>query len=232
MEHAGTYVGVKVKLKWIDTTDLAAEKVAEALHDVQGIIVPGAFGSRGSEGKIACIKYVREQKIPFLGLCYGFQMATIEFARNVCNLYGANSTEIDPLTPHPVIDILPEQKNINSLGGNMRLGGHEVEVKPNTFAAELYNLRLDSPHLVRERFRHRWECNPGYIKTLEEKGLIFSGKAPGREIMQILELPREMHPFFVGVQFHPEFTSRPLSPNLLYVGFLETTKRKASIPST
>jgi len=243
LEHAGTYVGVKVKLKWIDTTDLATEKVAEALHDVQGIIVPGAFGSRGSEGKIACIKYVREQKIPFLGLCYGFQMATIEFARNICGLYGANSTEIDPLTPHPVIDILPEQKNIDSLGGNMRLGGHDVEINPNTFAAELYglkeNLTGQNPnHVVRERFRHRWECNPGYIKTLEEKGLIFSGKAPGREIMQILELSREVHPFFVGVQFHPEFTSRPLSPNPLYVGFLESAlsfeidKRNASIPST
>jgi CTP synthase len=210
LEHAGTSLGMKVKIKWVDTTELDVGD----LKGIDGIIVPGAFGARGSEGKIACIKYARENKIPYLGLCYGFQMAVIEFARNVCGLSGANSTEIDQNCV-PVIDILPEQKGIDSLGGNMRLGGHDVEVKPGTFAAELYR------GSVRERFRHRWECNPAYIKTLEEKGLVFSGKAPGREIMQILELPREVHPYFLATQAHPEFLSRPLKPHPLYLGFLK-----------
>jgi len=221
LEHAGTHNNVKVNLKWIDTTDLSEQKTIESLKDVQGIIVPGAFGSRGAEGKINCIKYAREHKLPYLGLCYGFQMAVIEFARNVCELEDSNSTEINSTCKNPVIDILPEQKGIDSLGGNMRLGGYDVEVKEGTFAEKLYNFNP-----VRERFRHRWECNPEYIKKLEEKGLIFSGKAPGREIMQILELPRDVHPFFVGTQFHPEFTSRPLQPNPLYLGFVKAVLEK------
>ena len=215
LEHAGTNLGVKVNLKWVDTTDLDYGKTKEELSDVHGIIVPGAFGSRGSEGKINCIQFARENKMPYLGLCYGFQMAVIEYARNVCGLDGSNSTEIEANCCHPVIDILPEQKAISGLGGNMRLGGHDVEIKQNTTAESLYN----SP-LIRERFRHRWECNPDYLKMLEEKGLIFSGKAPGREIMQILELSKETHPFFVGTQFHPEYVSKPLTPHPLYLGFL------------
>ncbi len=214
LEHAGTNLGVKVDLKWIDTTNVDSANVTSSLEGVSGIIVPGAFGSRGAEGKIECIKYARENNLPYLGLCYGFQMALIEFARNVCGLSGANSTEIDPSCAHPVVDILPEQKGIDSLGGNMRLGGHDVELKEGTKAAELYGSLL-----VRERFRHRWECNPNYIKKLEEHGLVFSGKAPGREIMQVLELPN--HKFFVGVQSHPEYKSRPLEPHPLYVGFLK-----------
>jgi len=158
LEHAGTHQGRKINIKWVDTTELNEQEVTKELQDVQGIIVPGAFGSRGSEGKINCIKYAREHKLPYLGLCYGFQMAVIEFARNVCGLTGANSTEINPETLYPVIDILPEQKNLDSLGGNMRLGGHNVEIKANTKAAELYG-SLN----VRERFRHRWECNPQYL---------------------------------------------------------------------
>ncbi|MBU1974075.1 MAG: CTP synthase (glutamine hydrolyzing), partial [Nanoarchaeota archaeon] len=206
LEHAGTHLGVKVKIKWIDTTDLSFEDAALALNDVQGMIVPGAFGSRGAEGKINCIKYARENNLPYLGLCYGFQMAVIEFARNVCGLAGANSSEIEKDCLHPVIDLLPEQQRIAELGGNMRLGGHDVEIKPGTFAASLYGSEM-----VRERFRHRWECNPAYLKQLEEKGLVFSGKAPGREIMQVLEL--KGHPFFYGTQAHPEFLSRPLKPS-------------------
>lgn len=212
LEHAGTTLGVKVQLKWIDTTDLTEDTVAGVLAGVDGIIVPGAFGSRGAEGKINCIKYVREHKIPYLGLCFGFQMALVEYARNKCGLADAHTTEINKNTAHPVIDLLPEQQGIGSLGGNMRLGGHDVEVKSGTMAADLYGSLL-----VRERFRHRWECNPAYIKTFEEKGIIFSGKAPGREIMQILELPKEVHPYFMATQFHPEFLSRPLQPHPLYV---------------
>lgn len=216
LEHAGTHLGAKVHLKWIDTTDLTLDTVAAALTGVDGIIVPGAFGSRGAEGKINCIKYVREHKILYLGLCFGFQMALVEYARNVCGLAEAHTTEIESNTIHPVIDLLPEQKKIGSLGGNMRLGGHQVEIKPGTRAKELYGSVL-----VRERFRHRWECNPPYIKTFEERGIIFSGKAPGREIMQILELPRTVHPYFMATQFHPEFLSRPLQPHPLYLGLVQ-----------
>ena len=177
--------------------------------------MPGAFGSRGAEGKINCVRYARENKVPYLGLCYGFQMATIEFARHVCGLADANSTEIDPHCTHPVIDILPEQKAIERLGGNMRLGGQIVEVKSGTMAAELYGT-LQS----RERFRHRWECNPQYLPLLQEKGLIFSGKAPESQIMQILELPNAVHPFFLGTQFHPEYSSKPLQPHPFFTGFI------------
>ncbi|MFA6461477.1 MAG: CTP synthase [Candidatus Woesearchaeota archaeon] len=226
LEHAGTSLGVKVNLKWIDTTFLNEEKAAKELAEVHGILVPGAFGSRGAEGKIICIKHAREQKVPYLGLCYGFQMATIEYARNVCGLAGANSTEVDQNTPHPVIDLLPEQQRIAELGGNMRLGGFDIEIKANSFAAELYG-----DIVARERFRHRWECNPAYLPQLEANGLIFSGKAPGREIMQILELPREVHPFFMATQAHPEFTSRPLKPNPMYLGFVKAVVEKAGMNS-
>ncbi|MBI2666208.1 CTP synthase (glutamine hydrolyzing) [Candidatus Woesearchaeota archaeon] len=221
LEHAGTHLGVRVQQKWIDTTELSTERVAEELNDVQGIIVPGAFGSRGAEGKIQSIRYARENNVPFLGLCYGFQMAVIEYARNVCGLQEANTTEIEVSCTHPVIDILPEQKGIVTLGGNMRLGGHDVEIKSGSIAAELYgNIS------ARERFRHRWECNPAYIQQLEANGLFFSGKAPGREIMQILELPREKHAYFVATQAHPEFTSQPLKPNPLYLGFVEACVKR------
>ncbi len=221
LEHAGTHLGAKVHLKWIDTTDVTPQTIAGALAGVDGIIVPGAFGSRGAEGKIQCIAFARENKIPYLGLCFGFQMALIEYARNVCGLTGANSTEIDKDCVHPVIDILPEQKAISKLGGNMRLGGHEVEIKAGTAAAQWYGSLL-----VRERFRHRWECNPEYIKTFEDHGIIFSGKAPGKEIMQILELSKEMHPFFCGVQFHPEYLSRPLQPHPLYMGLVRAAMER------
>ena len=221
LEHAGTQQGVKVVLKWVDTTSLSYEEVERELASVQGILVPGAFGSRGAEGKINCIRYAREKKIPYLGLCYGFQMALVEFARNVCGLTGANSTENEPATAHPVIDMLPEQRGISSLGGNMRLGGQDVEITVGSRAAALYGGTS-----ARERFRHRWECNPAYISRFKEKGMIFSGRAPGREIIQILELPREAHPYFMATQFHPEFTSTPLRPNPLYAGFVKAVKGK------
>ncbi|MFH1849640.1 MAG: CTP synthase (glutamine hydrolyzing) [archaeon] len=215
LEHAGVHNGVEVDIKWIETTRIeTAEDAEKALRGVQGIIVPGGFGKRGAEGKIACVEYARKNRIPYLGLCFGFQMALIEFARNVCGLKDANSTEVEPLTKEPVIDILPEQKKIEGLGGNMRLGGRDVVIKKDTLAYKLYGRRM-----IRERFRHRYECNPKYISALEAKGLVFSGKAPDQPIMQILELPD--HPFYVGVQFHPEFTSRPLKTNPLYMGFLK-----------
>jgi CTP synthase len=214
LEHAGIALSCAVKIKWIDTTNLTDENVAGNLEDVDGIIVPGGFGTRGAEGKIACIKYARENNLPYLGLCFGFQMAVIEFARNVCGLTRANSTEIEPDCPEPVIDILPEQKKIEGLGGNMRLGGRDVELKANTMAWELFG-KVNS---VRMRFRHRYEVDPRYIERLEEAGLVFSGKAPNQPIMQILELPS--HPYFLGTQAHPCLTSRPLRPQPMFVGLV------------
>jgi len=220
LEHAGIALGCDVKIKWIETTSLTDENVSEALDDVDGIIVPGGFGTRGAEGKITCIKYARENNLPYLGLCFGFQMAVIEFARNVCALTHANSTEIEPDCSEPVIGVLPEQKKIEGLGGNMRLGGRDVEIKTKTMAWELFG-RTDS---VRMRFRHRYEVDPRYIEQLEKAGLVFSGKAPDQPIMQILELPS--HPYFCGTQAHPCLTSRPLRPHPMFVGLVAAAMQK------
>jgi len=220
LEHAGIALGCDVKIKWIDTTSLTDENVSEALDNVNGIIVPGGFGTRGAEGKITCIRYARENNLPYLGLCFGFQMAVIEFARNVCGLKQANSTEIDPKCSEPVISVLPEQKKIEGLGGNMRLGGRDVEIKAKTMAWEL----LGRKETVRMRFRHRYEVDPRYIEQLEKAGLVFSGKAPDQPIMQILELPS--HPYFCGTQAHPCLTSRPLRPSPMFVGLVAAAMQK------
>jgi CTP synthase len=215
LEHAGIALGTKVDIKWIDTTSVTDLNVAEQLNQVDGIIVPGGFGTRGTEGKIACIKYARENNLPYLGICYGFQMAVLEFARNVCGLKNANSNEIEPGCSEPVIDILPEQKKIEGLGGNMRLGGKNIEIKPKTKAAELFG----NAKSVRMRFRHRYEVDPKYIEKLESHGLVFSGKAPNHPIMQILELSN--HPYFIATQAHPCLTSRPLNPQPMFVSLVQ-----------
>jgi len=220
LEHAGIALGCDVKIKWIDTTDITDENAAGHLNDVDGIIVPGGFGTRGAEGKIACVKYARENNLPYLGICFGFQMAVIEFARNVCGMAKANSTEIEPDCPEPVIDILPEQKKIEGLGGNMRLGGRDIDIKSKTMAWKLFG-KADS---VRMRFRHRYEVDPRYIEQLEEAGMIFSGKAPNLPIMQILELPG--HPYFFGTQAHPCLTSRPLKPQPMFLGLVAAAMKK------
>jgi CTP synthase len=214
LEHAGIALGCDVKIEWIDTTSVTDKNVAEQLKNVDGIIVPGGFGTRGSEGKIACVGYSREHGLPYLGICLGFQMAVIEFARKVCGMKEANSTEIEPDCSEPVIDILPEQKKIEGLGGNMRLGGRDIDLKPETMAWELFG-KVDS---VRMRFRHRYEVDPRYIEKLEKAGMVFSGKAPNQPIMQILELPS--HPYFIGTQAHPCLTSRPLKPQPMFVGLV------------
>ncbi|MDP6380824.1 MAG: CTP synthase (glutamine hydrolyzing), partial [Phycisphaerae bacterium] len=214
VDDSATAMDARATIRWIDTTDVSDENAEEQLDGVDGIIVPGGFGTRGTEGKIACIRYARENRLPYLGICFGFQMAVIEFARNVCGLDDANSTEIKPDCTEAVIDILPEQKEIEGLGGNMRLGGRDVEIKPATLAAKLFG----GAETVRLRFRHRYEVDPRYIDTLEAAGMVFSGKAPDQPIMQILELPD--HPFFVGTQSHPEFTSRPVSPSPFYLGLV------------
>ncbi|MHA1866264.1 MAG: glutamine hydrolyzing CTP synthase [Candidatus Heimdallarchaeaceae archaeon] len=216
LEHCSALLKVRIKPRWIETSDIKSiEKAEEELKGVSGIIVPGGFGSRGTEGKILCIEYARENNIPFLGLCYGLQLATIEFARNVCQLKDANSTEINPSTPNPVIDILPEQKTVENKGGTMRLGKHEIIIRPSTLAYDIYK-----KNEIGERFRHRYEVNPKYVQQLESSGLIFSGKnKKDSRIMQILELPN--HKFFLATQFHPEYTSKPLAPNPIFIKFVE-----------
>ncbi len=220
LEHAGITLGGDVNIKWIETTNVNDGNAAEYLRDVDGIIVPGGFGVRGTEGKISCVKYARVNNLPYLGICLGFQIAVIEYARNVCGLKDANSTEIEPNCKEPVINILPEQKKIEGLGGNMRLGGYDVILKPQTLAWELFG----KSERIRMRFRHRYEVDPRYIEKLEKAGMVFSGKAPNYPIMQILELPG--HPYFIGTQAHPCLTSRPLRPQPMFLGLVAASLRK------
>ena len=239
LEHAGAHLSVKLDVQWIDTTDLDRpdDKAVQALlSELDAVIVPGGFGVRGTEGKIACVHHCREHRVPYLGICLGFQMAVVEFARHVCGLHNAGSTEFDPDATDPVVDILPEQKKIEGLGGNMRLGGQDVLVAPGTLAAFLFNDQATERQsdggaaaapTIRRRFRHRYEVDPRYIETLEEHGLAFSGRHPEQPIMQILELPICEHPYFIGAQFHPELTSRPLTPSPLFMGLVAAAIRHA-----
>lgn len=211
LKIAGNHVGAKVHIDWIDAKNL------KDLDRYDGIVVPGGFGKAGFEGKISAIRYAREKNKPFLGLCLGLQMAVIEFARNVCGMDGANTTEADPVTKYPVIDILPEQKRIieeSKYGATMRLGAYTAFLKEGTLVKKLY----ESEKAI-ERHRHRYEVNPDFISKLEEKGLVFSGVSPDRRLMEFLELPN--HKFFVATQSHPEFTSRFESPNPLFLGFIK-----------
>lgn len=219
IRHAAWNNNVIPKIEWIDSKDFEKDpKKLKDLKEFDGIIVPGGFGSSGVEGKILAIQFVRENNIPYLGLCYGLQLAVIEFARNVCGLKGANTTENDPKTKYPVIDFLPWQKKLieeKKYGATMRLGGQTVLIKKGTLAYKLYG-----KDKAVERFRHRYEINPEYVETFEKKGFVFSGESGKDEnIMQIGELPK--HKFFMGSQFHPEFTSRPLKPNPMFDGFIK-----------
>ena len=211
LKHAGLEKGVDVNVLWVDSEKMHDEH-EERLQQADGIVVPGGFGSRGTEGKIVAIEYAREHDVPFLGLCLGFQLAVVEYARNVLGMAGAHSTEIEEDTPHPVIDLLPEQDDLEDLGGTMRLGAHETEIQAGTLAHELYG---DTS--CTERHRHRYEVNPEYIDDLTQNGLTFSGEAGKR--MEIVEY--DDHPFFFGTQFHPEFRSRPTRASPPFVGLLD-----------
>ncbi|MEX0886985.1 MAG: CTP synthase [Phycisphaeraceae bacterium] len=233
MEHAAAHLSARLDVQWIDTTKMEPADAAAAISSLHAVIVPGGFGQRGTESKVACVRHCREQGLPYLGICLGFQMAVIDYARHVCGIEGAASAEFDPDTAAAVIDILPEQKRIEGLGGSMRLGGQDVLVAPHTLASFLYGDRrrrgqsVDEPLTVRERFRHRYEVDPGYIEVLEGQGLVFSGRHPRQPIMQMLELPPGAHPYFVGAQFHPELTSRPLRPQPLFMGLLAAAIARA-----
>ncbi|MFC7072379.1 glutamine hydrolyzing CTP synthase [Halovenus rubra] len=212
LKHAGLECNIEVERKWIHSESLA-DGHADELTDLDGIVVPGGFGSRGTEGKIEAIRYARENNVPFLGLCLGFQMAVVEFARNVLGLEDAHSAELEEETPNPVIDLLPEQEGLEDMGGTMRLGKHVTELNEGTIAADIYGGTTCT-----ERHRHRYEVNPEYIDELEDNGLVFSG-ASGRR-MEVLEIPD--HPYFLGTQFHPEFRSRPTRASPPFVGFVDT----------
>lgn len=218
IEHASTQLAAHVELKWLDTSEITRDNVAQTLGNgaVDGVIVPGGFGERGVEGKIACVEFVRTRGIPYLGICLGFQVAVIEYARNVLGLEGAHSTEFNPETPAPVISELPEQKKIEGLGGTMRLGAQDVLIEPDSLASFLFG----GQHAVRERFRHRYEVEPAFIDQLTAAGLRFSGRHPEQPIMQVMELPTDLHPYFIGAQFHPELTSRPLAPQPMFLGLV------------
>jgi CTP synthase len=213
LKHGGFHHGAAVEFTWLASDDLAGNGGVDALKDVDGILVPGGFGVRGVEGKVDAIRYAREHDVPFLGICLGLQCAVIEFARNVCGLPDANSSEFDPATPHPVIDLLPEQKNVTDLGGSMRLGAQPCHLVPGTVAASAYG-----EPVVYERHRHRFEVNPAYHEVLSTNGLVFSGLSPDGRLVEIVELPG--HPFFVAGQFHPELRSRPTRPHPLFREFV------------
>lgn len=216
VEHCATHLSADVETRWIDTSEITPDNVGERLgRGLHGVIVPGGFGERGVEGKIACVRHVREKRIPYLGICLGMQVAVIEFARHVLALDGVNSTEFDPNAANPIISELPEQKKIEGLGGTMRLGGQDVLIEENTLAHFLFGSTQ-----IRERFRHRYEVEPEFIERLLNGGLIFSGRHPKHPIMQVLELEQDTHPFFIASQFHPELTSRPLRPQPMFMGFI------------
>jgi CTP synthase len=236
VEHAATHLGCEAELVWVNTPEITEDNVAARLASLDGVIVPGGFGARGVEGKVSCVRYCREKLVPYLGICLGFQVAVIEFARNVMSLKDANSTEMDPNARDPVISELPDQKKVEQLGASMRLGGQDVLLQAGSLAWHLFG-RKDT---TRQRFRHRYEVDPSYVERIEAAGLLFSGRHPKYPIMQILELPmtetdagreaiaagKPTHPFFVAGQFHPELTGGPLRPQPMFVGLLAAAVRR------
>ena len=214
LHHAGFELQAHVNIKWVDSETVTDENAAEIFHDVRGIVVPGGFGSRGIEGKIAACRYARENNVPYLGLCLGMQIAVIEFARDVCGLTDAHSGEFDSNTPHKVIDFMPDQSDDIDKGGTMRLGAYPCKIQPGTVLSRCYNADL-----ISERHRHRYEFNNDYRELMIEKGLVIGGTSPDGRIVETVELPG--NDFFVGVQYHPEFKSRPNRAHPLFLGFVK-----------
>ena len=215
LRHGGIANDSKVNIKWIDSEEITDENAKETFADCSGIIVPGGFGQRGIEGMITSIKYARENKVPFFGICLGMQMTVVEYARNVCGLAGANSAEFGK-TPYPVIDIMEEQKNISEKGGTMRLGLYPFKLAKDSLVRSIYG-----DELIYERHRHRYEFNNAFRKVLTENGMKIAGLSPDEKLVEIVELPD--HPWFIGVQFHPEFKSRPNKPQKLFADFIRAS---------
>jgi CTP synthase len=212
--HGGIANDARVITNKIDSEDLESADPQRYLNGSQGILIPGGFGTRGIEGKIKAVRYARENNIPFLGICLGMQLATIEFARNICGLKDANSTEFDKETKHPIISLLAEQKNIKNMGATMRLGAYPCKLIKGTKSFQAYKKES-----ISERHRHRYEFNNKYRDQLVKAGLVISGTTPDKKLVEIIEL--KDHPFFAGSQFHPEFKSRPLRPHPLFYGFMK-----------
>lgn len=231
IKHASWKLGAEPTIQWFDVERFEKEgdaaKIKEELASYDGIIVPQGWGSRGVEGKINCVQFARENKIPYLGLCFGMQMAVIEYARNVLKLKGANSQEVDENTEFPVIHIMPNQKEYlakKQYGGTIRLGAWECELIKDTQLQKLYkdySTQISENNIVEERHRHRYEVNQKFIAQLEDSGLVFSGKSPDGKLMEAIELPKDVHPFFMATQYHPEYISRPLEPHPIFIGFIE-----------
>ena len=225
VKHAAYFSHQKPEITWIDSEEFEKNpSELKSLKKFDGIVVPGGFGGRGVEGIISTIEYAREHKIPYLGLCYGMQLAVVEYARHKAGLKGANTTEINSSTAYPVIDILPEQKELmkeKKYGGTMRLGAYPALLKEKTMAIKAYGAAA-----ISERHRHRYEVNPEYIEQIEKAGMIFSGTSPDHKLMEIMELPKSVHPFFMGSQFHPELKSRPLTPHPLFREFIKAAVKK------
>ena len=216
LKHAGYKNNSKITIDWIQSEDVTEENVNDYLKDADGILVPGGFGDRGVEGKITAIKYARENKVPFFGICLGMQLAAVEFARNVCGLTGAHSSELDPNTPYPIINLLPDQENVVEMGGTLRLGSYPCTLAEGSVAHKEYG-EIN----ITERHRHRYEFNNYYRERLTDKGLVLSGVSPDGRLVEIVELPE--HPWFVAGQFHPEFKSRPEKAHPLFAGFIRAS---------
>lgn len=215
LKHAGISISAEINIKWVNAEDIERLGANECLSDADAVLVPGGFGERGVEGKIDAVRFARENKIPFLGICLGMHCTVIEFARNVAGLDGAHSSEIKADTPYPVIDLMPEQKDIDELGGTMRLGAYPCKLTKDSICSEVYG-----ENLIYERHRHRYEFNNEFKNCLAEKGLVIAGLSPNDRLVEIVELKKEVHPWFVSVQFHPEFKSRPNKPHPLFLGFV------------
>lgn len=221
LKHGGARVGARVDIKWVLSEDIEKNGAHQYLNDVDGVLVPGGFGDRGIEGKIQAIEYARTHKLPFLGLCLGMQTAVIEFARNVASMPGAHSTEFDPKSPYPVIDLMPDQHNVVNKGGTMRLGRFPCHIKSGSKAEQVYG-----EPLIHERHRHRYEVNNDFRDKLQQAGMIFSGLSPDDRLVEMIEL--KDHPYFLACQFHPELKSRPDNPHPLFVGFVEAMTHQSA----
>ena len=230
LRHGGFYHNVATEIRWIASDSGSTEALYKELSQVDGILVPGGFGIRGVEGKVAAARFARLNRVPYLGICLGLQCAVIEFARNVLELKEANSSEFDPNTPHPVVDLMDEQSGVEAKGGTMRLGTYVARLKPDTLARRVYGTEV-----IAERHRHRYEVNNRYRRALEQAGLIASGVSPDERLVEIVEL--RDHPYFIAAQFHPEFQSRPLDPAPLFRDFIGAAlqykaRRSAATPTS
>ena len=218
LSHAGAKIGKRVEISWLDSEKFENGTRVSTLKEYDGVLAPGGFGKRGSEGIISAANFARESNIPYLGICFGFQLALVAFARNVCRLQNANSTELDPYTKDPVVDFMPEQRNVHDMGGTMRLGGHDIAVEPGTIAHKLYG-----SDTIRRRHRHRYEFNQNYLDMVKKAGLVLSAHSDSGRRMEILEIPK--HRFYFAVQYHAEFSSRPGKPEQAFEAFVKAAAR-------